>query len=129
MQVSESIIAVLDALCEKIGIAVEWTGTNVILYVQTLIEKCVARELWTSVLWTIVFILPVICVWRPYEQKSWYQKLPEYDREDIRVVAFWVRCIVTVVFVLLIVFQLMDIITCRTFPEKILLNMAKPYLR
>jgi len=134
MQVSESIIAVLDALCEKIGIAVDWTGANILPSVQTLMGKCVAMELWTSVLWSVVFLLPVIVVWRPYQQKPWYTNLPEKDvfatdQRDMRLLVFWVRYIVTVLCGSLVIFQLVDIITCLTFPEKILLNMARPYLR
>lgn len=36
---SDQIIQVLDALCEKFGVAVEWGQNNVIPYVQVLLEK------------------------------------------------------------------------------------------
>ena len=39
MQVSDQIIQVLDALCEKFGIVINWSGENVIPYLQELIKK------------------------------------------------------------------------------------------
>lgn len=32
MQVSDQIIQVLDAICDKFGLAVDWTSTNVLPY-------------------------------------------------------------------------------------------------
>lgn len=42
MQVSNQIIEVLDYLCSKIGITIDWTESNVLPYVQTLLEKYIA---------------------------------------------------------------------------------------
>lgn len=39
MTVSEQIISVLDALCEKFGIAINWTEENVIPYVEILCKN------------------------------------------------------------------------------------------
>lgn len=36
---SDQIISVLDALCEKFGIAIDWTSQNVIPYIQLLAKK------------------------------------------------------------------------------------------
>lgn len=49
--VSNQTIEVLNALCEKFGIAIDWTGQNVIPYVKEFMKKAVNYELWTSVGW------------------------------------------------------------------------------
>lgn len=59
MQVSEQIIQVMDALCEKLGIAVKWTYDTVTPVIQDITSKYIRWEISTSVLWIIVSI--VIC--------------------------------------------------------------------
>ena len=39
MKVSEQIIQVLDALCAKLGMAIDWTADNVIPYIEKLCGK------------------------------------------------------------------------------------------
>ena len=51
MTVSEQIIQVIDALCEKFGIVVDWTNENVFPYLETLCEKLIAYEIATSIVW------------------------------------------------------------------------------
>ena len=41
MTVSEQIIQVVDMLCEKFGMAIDWTGENVIPYIEVLCKKLV----------------------------------------------------------------------------------------
>ena len=53
MTVSEQIIQVLDALCEKLGLAIDWTSENVIPYLTTLCGKLISYEIWTSAFWTV----------------------------------------------------------------------------
>lgn len=57
MTVSDQIIQVLDNLCEKFGLAIDWTSENVIPYLTTLCTKLVSYEIWTSVAWLAFFPL------------------------------------------------------------------------
>ena len=45
MKVSEQIIEVLDYLCQKIGVVVDWTAENVMPALTTLTEKYISYEL------------------------------------------------------------------------------------
>lgn len=54
MTVSEQIIQVLDALGEKIGIAVDWTSQNVVPVAQQICERYIRYEIVMSILWTIL---------------------------------------------------------------------------
>lgn len=57
MTVSEQIIQVVDALCEKFGIAINWTSENVIPYIETLCRKLVTYEISTSIAWMVIMTL------------------------------------------------------------------------
>lgn len=49
MTVSNQIIAVLDAICEKFGIVIDWTASNIMPYLQDLCKRIVTYEIATSV--------------------------------------------------------------------------------
>ena len=61
MQVSDQIIQVLDAVCKKMGVAIDWTldwtQSTIIPYVQQLMGKIVAYELWTSIVWILFGVI------------------------------------------------------------------------
>ena len=54
MTVSEQIIQVLDALGEKIGIAVDWTSQNVVPVAQQICERYIRYEIAMSILWMVL---------------------------------------------------------------------------
>ena len=57
MTVSEQIIQVIDSLCEKFGIVIDWTSANVIPYVTTLMTKLIQWEIWSSVAWMVIMVV------------------------------------------------------------------------
>ena len=59
MTVSEQIIQVIDDLCEKFGIAVNWTSENVIPYIELLCGKLVKYEIVTSIA-SLIFSIAII---------------------------------------------------------------------
>lgn len=112
MKVSEEIIEVMDALCEKLGIAVKWTSDTVIPVIQDITSKYIRWEISTSVLWIVVFILGIIGAILAIR---WMYKNP-YDTTFAEL-----TCVCTVVaivgcFVGILV-NVLDIIKCITFPE------------
>lgn len=54
MTVSEQIIQVLDALSEKVGIAVDWTSQNVVPVAQQICERYIRYEIVMSILWMVL---------------------------------------------------------------------------
>lgn len=48
---SNEIIKVLDAICDKFGLAIDWTSQNVMPYVEQLCEHIVQYELSSSILY------------------------------------------------------------------------------
>lgn len=128
--VSDQIIEVLEALFEKFGIAIDWTGQNVLPYIQELMNKAVSYELWTSVMGIVFFLLPTgICwfiVWRLSRTPDfrWYYAF-EKGAPTIAALFAIIGTILTIISIIGTIAQVMDIITCLTFPEKIIFNMIK----
>lgn len=134
--VSNQIIEVLNALCEKFGIAIDWTGQNVIPYMQELMKKAVNYELWTSVGWIVIWTIFIFAFFKPIHWyiKSRYNKsnkIIEFitDDEYFFCIGFSLFLIFggiwTIISIIGVVTQIMDIITCLTFPEKIIFNMIQ----
>ena len=78
--VSNQIIEVLNEICNKFGLAIDWTSRNVQPYLQELMAKCVAYKFATSIMWLIFGIL--VCTiggvfakmevgsWKKYNEKG-----------------------------------------------------------
>lgn len=125
MAVSEQIIQVLDALCDKFGIMVDWTSENVIPYLSTLCGKLVSYEIWTSVAWMAIMI--VLCIASIVATKMLYPRFKRglENRRDFEcgweiaaIFAITGLCALYLTTVIVLGTQIMDIIECVTFPEK-----------
>ena len=128
--VSNQIIEILNALCEKFGIAIDWTGQNVMPYVQELTKKAVNYELWTSVVNIVFFLLSTgVCwfiVWK-LSRTSGFRWDDVFDEAapTIAMIFAIIGTILAFVLFCVVVDESMDIITCLTFPEKIIFNMVQ----
>ena len=127
---NNQIVEVLDALCEKFGLAIDWTEQNVTPYIQELMEKIITYELWTSVMWIVICaIMTFLCffiAWR-------ISKTEGFDWDDINIEVFpSIACtlifcgsVLSIVLGVVLIVQSLDIITCLTFPEKIIFNIIQ----
>lgn len=120
MTVSEQIIQVIDALCEKFGIAVNWTSENVIPYLEALCRKLAVYEICTSIAWMIVVLLlsagSIIAANKL--TPIFKTKIKEDDDYEIGA-GFAIAGLIflNLITFIVIVVQSMDIIKCVTFPE------------
>ena len=128
---SEEIIKVLDALAEKFGLAIDWTSANVIPYLEQLCGKYVNYEIATSVVWIMLgllfFIVGIICYKIVYKHKDWgvtYYKTMSDDYFGRGLIYFGVISIFLAAS-LMVITQIFDIVTCFTFPEKIIIEELK----
>ena len=126
--VSDQIIQVLDALCNKFGLAIDWGAQNVLPYAQELMGKMVSYELWTSVMWiiilSIIMLLCAIVIKQAYEDSKNEMFLDDFDAGLCKCLGLiFMLCTVGVVW------QSMDIITCLTFPEKIVFEMMQSMMK
>ena len=84
--VSNQIIEVLNEICNKFGLAIDWTSKNVQPYLQELMTKCVAYKFATSIMWLIFGILAcaiggalakmAVGSWKKYNEEG---PLSDYD--------------------------------------------------
>jgi len=122
MTVSDQIIAVLDSLCVKFGIVIDWTQENVLPYVMEIAKKFITYEIATSSALLVAFIIIPIVLY--FIAKTSYAKAKKVDIDPDYGVS-WIFMFSVVLFIGFLVAgvinaicQTMDIITCLTFPEK-----------
>lgn len=60
MQISDEIIKVLEYLCTRIGLTIDWTSSNVLPYIEQLCGKFVKWEIGTSITWIGIAIITTI---------------------------------------------------------------------
>lgn len=116
MQISDEIIKVLEYLCTKIGITIDWTSSNVLPYVEQLCTKFVKWEIGTSITWIGIFIVTTIIA-------LIFSKVVDWGGLEKGI--FW--CIVGVT-IGVIGSQVFDIVECYTFPEKVIYDYIQLYL-
>lgn len=132
MIVSEQIISVLDYMCEKFGLAIDWTADNMLPYVTELMAKFIRYEIATSIAWCVFMIVlnVTLCVLFLRLNKSAKKvNYCDYEPETIFAILTGV-CLVlcTLVTVFVVGEQMFDIITCVTFPEKFIAEYAMELL-
>ena len=126
MTVSEQIIQVLDVLCEKFGIAVNWTSENVIPYLEILCGKLITYEIYTSIVWMVIMTL--VSIGSIVATKKLYPTFKNGCEENARsycdvgweiASTFAIIALVIINFATICVLatQIMDIVKCATFPE------------
>ena len=136
MTVSDQIIQVLDALCEKFGVAIDWTSANVIPYLTTLMGKLIQWEIWSSVAW--MGIMVVLCLASivgiktlgpVFKRKIEAQRSYEMGWEFGAILAIIGLCIFYFATILVICTQIMDIVKCSTFPEMFIFEYIQGLLK
>ncbi len=124
--VSDEIIKVLDAFANKIGVTVNWTQDNILPYMQKLCGKYVTYEMATSVFWIVIGVcLLFLGKYLISQTKNCWAKSKEdpYPDYDVLAIVFGVFAALSIMSGIAVIgTQMMDIITCLTFPEKVILD-------
>ena len=117
MQISDEIIKVLEYMCDKVGVTIDWTSNNVLPYVQQLGEKFIRWEIGTSISWIIISIISVVVA---------FLIIKFADMDGLESLIF---ATVIILATIIIGCQIFDIIECYTFPEKAIYDYIQEYLR
>lgn len=121
MNVSDQIIAVIDALCEKFGMAIDWTNENVFPYVEQLCQKYIAYEIWTSAVTAIApllfFVATLVFTIKMCKKAEWDRYTYHYE-EVVAMIGIALTIVLGIMLCIVIPMECNDIITCLTFPEK-----------
>lgn len=132
---SEQVIAVINAICEKFGVAIDWTQDNVFPYLQELCQKYIRYEIATSAFLCLIFVTTTSVLLfyslRFHKKAMSFEIIYDGDEIDsIIATVLWI-CFAVFAIMTLIVFsvQMVDIITCLTFPEKMIIQFANSLVK
>lgn len=116
MLVSDQIIAVLDNLCQKFGIAIDWSQQNILPYLQEIATKYITYEICTSITWCVIMavIMAISLVLAKITLKS--------DCLDLKIFGIVVDIFAVGLFLVVASVQAFDIVECLTIPEKTLIE-------
>ena len=124
MKFSEEIISVFDYLGEKMGVAIDWTSSSVMPYLQELCGKYINWEIWTSIAWIVIGLLLLITgvisiKFAMKKHKEWKENgCDRYDlSKAVAEVSFIIGIALISIFVIMEGINAFDIIKCLTFPE------------
>lgn len=125
MTISDQIMQVIEALCEKFGIVVDWTSESVIPYIEALSKKLVKYEIITSFFWIILMLLfSVVSIIAAKKLYPVFKKGIEKERDTFEIgwelgTGFAIMGLVAInlIAIIVIAVQSIDIIKCITFPE------------
>lgn len=124
MTVSSQIIEVINDLCAKFGVVVDWTAENMMPALQTLAEKYIRWEIATSVAWIAIAII-VAVVFVAVDIIAFRSK---WDDGFTIPFTMFAACAVVGTFIAICV-QTFDIIEATTFPEKAIFEYIQAMLQ
>ena len=108
----------LEELGKQFGMIVDWSNSNVMPYLQDLSTRVVRYEFITSLCWTIVgaivAIAGIVLIFRGLKKAAAKANCYSSDGEFEIIVG----ALMALVSVMLIIFQINDIILCAYLPEK-----------
>lgn len=129
MSFSTETITILDYLCEKFGVAIDWTSETIWPTLQMLAEKFIRWEIVTSIIWMLIWVISFIpCAIgtkkiikhvKTEKHGTWYDS-------DVFCCAFC--CIGMLLFFCFFSSQVFDIAKCIVFPEMEIFEYLKQTL-
>lgn len=133
MAFSSEIINVLDYLCGKFGIAIDWTSENVMPYLEDLCSRYISYEVYASIAWMV--IIPVITILVTIPLSILHKKAKEVEWDDcyaqtIFAVIFWVLFVgMCIASIFVVCEQTFDIIECYTIPENVIFKYVNNLMK
>lgn len=121
MVFSQEIINVLDYLCRKFGIAIDWTSENIMPLLKDLCERYIQYEVYTSIAWCVVFATIVVVaglIWFIANIIENHLTSVSSIPDVFKIIFFASLAIGVFVWTT----QAFDIIECYTIPEKTILE-------
>ena len=140
MEVSEQIIKVLDNLCEKFGIVIDWSQENILPYVQDLCSRMVKYDIAKSCVWIalgLLFIISgliIIIKTRKNAIKTEKDNLLFTKKGNINsyelfpYLFFTLYGVISIIFLIVVIFNIFNIIQDLYLPEKLIVNTIKQFM-
>lgn len=123
MSISDQIIAVINDLCQKFGIAINWTADNVFPYIEDLCARYIQFEIQTSIAWIVCMVSVTVLAGIIWAISAIVDANSCSDMADcircISAIVFWIALVVTIIVGMV---QAYDIIECYNLPEKVIIE-------
>ena len=130
MSISDQIIAIINDLCQKFGIAIDWTAQNVMPYIEDLCKRYIQFEISTSIMWIvgcasvtliagIIWAISVIVDAHSCSETA----------DNIRFCSMFIFWMAFVVTIIVGMFQAYDIIECYNLPEKVIIEYIQSLIQ
>lgn len=120
MTISTQIITVLDDLCRRFGLAIDWSQENIMPYLQELAGKYINWEIATSKIWLVIAGVIIFIGVTMFACTVWLC----WDE-----ILGFLGCSIACVGLIVVVIQVYDIQTCIHFPEKQLVEYILGLMR
>ena len=121
---SNEVIKVLDHICDKFGIAIDWSSSNIIPYLQDLMIRITKYVTYTSIFWLVISILTItISIYLSIKLIKWSRDT--YYDDVITIVCSVITPIIVIIFFLVGITACQNIIEINTIPEKYIIEMIQ----
>lgn len=119
---NSEVTMVLNALAQKFGVTVNWNSETLIPYMQQLCDKCVKYELTKNIIFLMFGIILILT--SSVVIKLLMKDIANDPDEEILPAEVWcLLAVLALIFLVvggvLVVFGLINVVTCLTFPEKV----------
>lgn len=122
---SNEIIKVLDHLCDKFGIAIDWSSNNVIPYLQDLMVRITKYAIYTNILWLAMSILIISVTVFALVKITKVARESMYDWDFIITISFLIGSIIIIIFFTTGIYACQNLIEVNTVPEKYMIEMIR----
>lgn len=128
---SSQIIELLNYLGEKMGVAIDWTNSNMMPYLESIFSKYInyfflSRVIPMSLILIVAVFFTIISV--RYLKKRTDFNPDRYFMDCLYLIFLIISVIVLIIVFIVLFFMLPDLIACWTFPEKIILDYLKSFV-
>lgn len=122
---SNEIIKVLDHLCDKFGIAIDWSSNNVMPYLQDLMVRITKYAIYTNILWLVMSILIISATVFALVKIIKVARESMYDWDFIIVISSLIGSIIIIIFFITGMYACQNLIEVNTVPEKYMIEMIR----
>ena len=122
---SNEIIKVLDHLCDKFGIAIDWSSNNVMPYLQDLMVRITKYAIYTNILWLAMSILIISVTVFALVKITKVARESMYDWDFIIAISFLIGSIIIIIFFVTGMYACQNLIEVNTVPEKYMIEMIR----
>ncbi|WP_252251299.1 hypothetical protein [Clostridium sp. VAP52] len=140
MNLNEQLIQVIDTLCEKFGIAIDWTNSNIVPYLQELSKRIVNYDLTKRTISALFGIcILMLCLYTIKFMCKDFKKEEDgiffcysYGNKEMTflgIVALIIIIFSSIFFTVGIFTDISHIIQDIFLPEQTILEFARPYLQ